>query len=178
MQRPLLILDLDETVVSATHEEPRDGYDFRVFRYFVKKRPHLDVFLRTVRQWYDLAVWSSSGEQYAAEVVRQALGGAAGMRFVWARPRCTARFDQETRELYYSKNLKKVKRRGFDLSRVVILDDSPEKVRQNYGNHLPLRPFEGQPDDRELLDVLSFLENMKDHEDFRKIEKRTWRSTS
>ena len=61
MDRALLILDLDETVVWATEEEPAHGFDFRAFRYFVTKRPHLDTFLSAVRQWYQLAVWSSSG---------------------------------------------------------------------------------------------------------------------
>ncbi len=67
--------------------------------------------------------------------------------------------------------------KGFDLRRVLIIDDSPEKLQQNFGNHLQLRPFEGQPADRELLDVLPFLKSLKECDNFRKIEKRGWRST-
>ncbi len=175
MDRPLLILDLDETVIRATEEEPPNGFDFRAFRYFVRKRPHLDTFLRTVRQWYDLAVWSASADDYAHQVVEDALGGSSGLCFVWARSRCTLRFDEETREHYFAKNLRKVKRSGFDLKRVLIIDDYSANVRQNFGNHLRLQPFEGEPTDRELLDVIPFLRWLKDQDDFRKIEKRGWR---
>lgn len=171
----LLILDLDETLIWATENEPSDGFDFRAFTYFVKKRPHLDTFLHTVRRWYELAVWSSSDDAYAHHVVENALGGSSGLRFVWGRSRCTQRLDEETRDYYFAKNLKKVKRKGFDLRRVLIIDDSPEKLQQNFGNHLQLRPFEGQPADRELLDVLPFLESLKEFDNFRKIEKRGWR---
>jgi RNA polymerase II subunit A small phosphatase-like protein len=57
-----------------------------------------------------------------------------------------------------------------------MIDDSPEKLGRHYGNHLQLRPFEGNPDDRELLDVLPFLEWIKDQPNFRVIEKRNWRN--
>lgn len=176
MERALLILDLDETLVRASQEEPRDGFDFRVSNYFVKKRPHLDAFLLAVRGWYELAVWSSSGDLYARQVVEQALGGSSGFRFVWARSRCTERFDEETHDHYFAKNLKKVKRKGFDLARVLIIDDSPEKVQRNFGNHLRVRPFEGQPGDRELLDLIPYLDWLKDRDNFRTIEKRGWKS--
>ena len=99
MNRPLLILDLDETIVWATEEEPYDGFDFRTTRYFVKKRPHLEEFLRTVRQWYDLAVWSSSGDGYASQVVHNVFGDGNTLRFAWGRSRCTEGYDEETREL-------------------------------------------------------------------------------
>ena len=171
----LLILDLDETVVWATEEEPSDGFDFRAFKYFVKKRPHLDAFLHAVRQWYELAVWSSSDDAYAHHVAEHVLG-PTGLHFVWGRSRCTQRFDAESHDHYFAKNLKKVKRKGFDLGRVLIIDDSPEKLRQNFGNHLQLKPFEGEPTDRELLDVLPFLEQLKDCENLRRVEKRGWRS--
>jgi RNA polymerase II subunit A small phosphatase-like protein len=176
VKRPLLILDLDETIVSATEEQPHDGFDFRVFRYFVPKRPYLDKFLQAVHNWYELAVWSSSGDSYANGVVQEVFGDAPTLHFVWARSCCTRRFDGETGEYYFAKNLKKVTRKGFDLARVLIIDDSREKVRRHFGNHLRLRAFEGQPGDRELIDVLPFLEWLAGRENFREIEKRGWRN--
>lgn len=176
MERPLLVLDLDETIVWAAEEQPPSGFDFKAFEYFVTKRPHLDTFLQAVRKCYDLAVWSSSGDSYANRVVKEVFGDSPELRFVWARSRCTQRLDNETREYYFAKNLQKVKRIGFDLARVLIIDDSPEKVRGHFGNHLRLRAFEGQPGDRELLDVLPFLEWLAGRENFREIEKRGWRN--
>jgi RNA polymerase II subunit A small phosphatase-like protein len=125
--RPLLILDLDETLVWAT-EDKQDGIcDFRAFRYYVTKRPHLDRFLETVSLWFKLAVWTSSGEDYAAIVVGEIFNDVT-LEFVWASSRCTQRYDGETRQYYSLKNLKKVQRKGFPLGRVLAIDDSPEKL--------------------------------------------------
>jgi len=175
MTRPLLILDLDETLVFSTEAEPARGFDFKLFVYFVTKRPHLDEFLARVPDWFDLAVWSSSDDAYAKAMAARLFPGAEALRFVWGRTRCTPRYDGESLGSHYLKDLKKVRRRGHDLRRVLILDDSPEKVSRNYGNHVRIGPFEGDPGDRELLDVLPFLEWLKDQPDFRAVEKRTWR---
>ena len=70
--RPLLILDLDETLLWATPNEP-PTHDFRAFHYYVTKRPHLDVFLASAFDWFDVAVWTSSGEHYAEAVVDRLL---------------------------------------------------------------------------------------------------------
>jgi Dullard-like phosphatase family protein len=175
VEQALLILDLDETLIWASEEEPSDGCDFRVPPYFVKKRPHLEEFLGRTRKWYQLAVWTSSTEAYARQIVEHAIGDSLGLSFIWTRSQCTAKIDEETHEPYFAKNLKKVKRKGFSLERVLIMDDSPEKVRRSFGNHLPILRYEGQPDDRELLDVLPFLDWLKDQDNFRRIEKRAWR---
>ncbi len=69
MDRPLLILDLDETLVYATKKSADVGHDFRVLDYYVRKRPHLDEFLERIFDWFEVAVWTSAGGIYAAEVV-------------------------------------------------------------------------------------------------------------
>ena len=53
--------------------------------------------------------------------------------------------------------------------------DLRENARRNYGNHLRLHRFEGDPEDRELRDVLPFLDWLREQENFRTIEKRNWR---
>ncbi len=176
MNRPLLILDLDETLVWAADDQRPAVFDFKAFRYFVTNRPHLDVFVDRVFEWFELAVWTSSDGLYASRIVSQVFASGAELQFVWSRSKCTERYDQETREPYYLKDLNKVKRKGFDLRRVLILDDSPEKVHRHYGNHIWVRPFEGQPNDQELFDILPFLDWLKDQPDFRRIEKRNWRT--
>jgi len=174
-ERPLLILDLDETLVWATREASEAPFDFRVFGYYVTKRPHLQTFLENVFLWFDVAVWTSSGEHYASAVVAELFGDPSKLLFVWSSSRCTERIDRDSGEQYNLKDLKKVKRMGFTLTRSLMIDDSPEKLRRQYGNHLRLLPFEGDPDDRELLDVLPFLDWIRTQDDFRRIEKRNWR---
>jgi len=172
----LLVLDLDETLVWATEEEPEVAHDFRAFDYFVVKRPHVDVFLKSAFQWFSVAVWTSAGEDYARAVVEEVFEHPSDLCFVWSSSRCTQRYDRRKAAYYWLKDLKKVKRLGFPLSRILMIDDSPEKLQRQYGNHLHLEPFKGDPDDRELLDVLPFLRWIRDLDDFRAIEKRNWRT--
>jgi TFIIF-interacting CTD phosphatase-like protein len=177
LPRHLLILDLDETLVYAT-EQPRDDLgpgDLRIGEYTVYRRPFLDEFLRFVEGHFDLAVWSSAGGLYVAELVAHLFPPPSPLRFVWSCERCTRRFHPETQDHYWVKDFKKVKRAGFALEHVLMIDDTPEKLERNYGNHLRVRPFEGQADDTELRDLIPFLNRMLLVEDMRSVEKRNWR---
>lgn len=176
MNRPLLILDLDETLIFATERPLAYSSDFRVGPYFVYRRPFLDQFLETVSAWYDLATWSSGSPAYVSDLVDQVFPDREALRFAWASDRCTVRFHPELRDFYWIKDLKKVKRAGYRLERVLILDDTPSKLERQYGNLLPVRPFTGDPADTELRDVLPFLERLRTEENLRRIEKRFWRA--
>jgi TFIIF-interacting CTD phosphatase-like protein len=176
VRKPLLILDVDETLVYAD-EKPVRGRepDFRVGPYLVYRRPFVAEFLAAVGQWFELAVWSSASGAYVNGVVANVFGGTP-LAFVWACDRCTRRFDSEFGEYFYAKNLSKLRRLGYALERTLIIDDSPEKLARHYGNHIRVRPFTGDPTDRELLDLLPFLEWVRTAENVRTIEKRTWRA--
>jgi TFIIF-interacting CTD phosphatase-like protein len=65
----LLILDLDETLIYSTETTLVREPDFLVKPYFVYKRPNLDNFLTTCFDWFDVAVWTSSGAEYVALIV-------------------------------------------------------------------------------------------------------------
>jgi RNA polymerase II subunit A small phosphatase-like protein len=97
------------------------------------------------------------------------------LKFVWSRDRCTQCLDSELLDYYWLKDLKKVKRLGYPLERVLMIDDSSEKLQRQYGNHLRVRPFVGGTDDTELRDVLPFLETLRASENLRAVEKRFWR---
>jgi len=73
--------------------------------------------------------------------------------------------------------LKKVRRAGFELERVLVVDDSPEKLERNYGNIVVVSEFIGDPADRELLELADYLSELADEGDFRRIEKRAWRKS-
>jgi RNA polymerase II subunit A small phosphatase-like protein len=74
----------------------------------------------------------------------------------------------------YAKLLKKVRRLGFNVNRVLIVDDTPAKVRNCYGNAIYPTPFLGNPDDNELVILAEYLEVLKAAENIRGIEKRQW----
>lgn len=172
-ERPLLILDLDETVVHASEYELRAA-DFHVAGLFVYKRPHLDEFLRELSPHFQFAVWTSSSADYASYMVGRLFENHP-LAFVWSRIRCTRRYDPELLDAHFVKDLAKVKRQGFDLKRVLMVDDSPEKLLRNYGNLVRVAPFEGNAEDDEFRHLPAYLKSLLSEQDFRRIEKRGWR---
>lgn len=182
-QRTLLVLDLDETLIHAT-EQPLDRVpDFEVYGYAVYRRPHLDSFLRACAGWYDLAVWSSASDPYVEAIAERIFPDPALLRFVWGRSRASLRrfigpneYPSDFDHRHYRKPLAKAKKRGWPLERILIVDDTPEKCAQNYGNAIYARPFEGDPADDELLLLGAYLETLRDCTNVRKVEKRRWRA--
>ncbi len=173
---PLLILDLDETLIYGADREGPRPCDFRVGPFHVHKRPYLHEFLLGAGKLFNLAVWSSASSDYVSAIAANILPPDLEWAFVWSRDRCTAKRNLETFETEYIKDFKKVKRVGYDLARVLIVDDTRHKAARNYGNAIPIVPFEGDPDDDELRLLLKYLESLVAVENFRAIEKRGWRS--
>ncbi|HEX7358046.1 MAG TPA: HAD family hydrolase [Ignavibacteriaceae bacterium] len=174
-QKILLILDLDETLVYSKKSRLSFNEDFIVGDYFVYKRPGLDEFLESIKKHFDVAIWTSSTEDYAQEVVNNIFPEKYPLKFIFGRTKCTLTFLFEENEYIYAKNLSKLKRKNYSLERILIVDDSPEKLRRNYGNHIRVEPFTGLKDDNELSILIKFLEMIKAKQNVRKIEKRAWR---
>ena len=175
MKRPLLVLDLDETLIYAS-ESPLDrSADFVVAPYHVYERPGVGDFIAHVSRHFSLGVWSSSSPAYAAAICGHLFGCGDRLEFVWASDRCTPTRDLENDSWSQSKRLAKLKRRGFRLERVLMVDDSPEKHTKNYGNLVQVRPFEGDLSDQELPLLAVYLESLAEVPNVRAVEKRRWR---
>lgn len=167
-----MILDLDETLIHSVESPFEYAPDTRVGPYHVYYRPGLHSFLERISRSYELAVWSSAGEDYVAEIAARIW--PKGFSFVWARTRCITRFNPELYEPIYLKDLRKVRRCGYHLERVLIVDDSPEKVSRHYGNSIYIKPFEGDRSDRTLEVLGNYLESIAHTSNFRTLEKRGW----
>ncbi|MBK9096566.1 MAG: HAD family hydrolase [bacterium] len=177
MKDKLLIIDLDETLIYSSLTRLSFPEDFRVGQYFVYKRPGLENFLKFINENFKLAVWTSSTSEYANDIVKQLFADQSVLKFVWARDKCVSKIDIESREQYWIKDLKKVKKLGFELEKILVIDDSPEKLQRNYGNHIPVIPFVGDLGDDELSRLVNFLESIRNLNSVRSIEKRNWRNT-
>ncbi|MHC1777596.1 MAG: NIF family HAD-type phosphatase [Lentimicrobium sp.] len=179
---PLLILDLDETLIFSTPGMDGGAFDFRIPGYHVLKRPGLDAFLQLAAKHFRLAVWSSATEDYVAEIVRALFPPEIPPAFVWGRKRTSLRniLDKETGENegfpypVFVKRLKKVKKLGYSLERTLIVDDKPAGLRENFGNIVIVHEFRGDREDRELFRLGKYLVKIKDVPNFRKLEKRNW----
>ncbi|MDF7812239.1 HAD family hydrolase [Hymenobacter sp. YC55] len=184
----LLILDLDETLIHASSKELDRPADFTLFDYHIYIRPYLAEFLVGCSQHFRLAIWSSASDDYVAEVTKRIIPASIPLDFVWGRSRCTYCFDFKNAAFedsgytgYYNhydyvKVLKKLRRRGYDLDRVLIVDDTPSKAKRNYGNAIYPREYHGQLHDNELILLLRYLAQFKDVDNVRSIEKRDWQN--
>jgi len=172
----LLILDLDETLVYATEVRLNRKEDFGCTPYFVYKRPDLDSFIENIKSHFEIAVWTASSRLYANEVVRNIFPEEYPLSFVWDRERCTKKFDELTNNYANLKDLKKVKKKGYNLEQVLVVDDTPVKLARSYGNHIRIKPFVGDPVDQELLWLKKYLMTLKSVPNVRIVEKRGWRN--
>jgi len=172
----LLVLDLDETLIFANDSRLEYSEDFKTCGYFVYKRPHLETFLSQVKEWFKIGVWTSSDKVYALQIVKNIFPKGYPLEFLLSSDNCTTKFDFELQEYYNIKKLKKLKKKGFSLKNTLIIDDTPKKAEQNYGNYIRINAFEGEKDDNELELLLKYLPRFIEEDNIRKIEKRLWRT--
>jgi len=186
LKKALLILDVDETLIYATKSKLSRDEDCKVFDYYVYERPNLATFLEHIKLDYMLAIWSSASDDYVDEVVSQTVLKTYEFEFVWGRSKATYRRNYEQDELriygsdsshyHYVKSLKKVKKLGYEIERILIVDDSPHKSKLNYGNAIYPKSYQGEIEDKELTILSKYLTSIKDCENFRQLEKRNWRT--
>jgi Dullard-like phosphatase family protein len=175
----LLVLDLDGTLVhSEFQRRTYQQHDFSLFNeeIFVYKRPYLDYFVSTILEWFDVAVWTASGCEYAAEIVRHVFPDPSKISFLFSSERCTNKYCPATGERIVIKDMKKVKRRGYDLKQVLIVDDTPSTWQRNYGNAIHIESYWGSRIDDHLLHLLTYLEYLGHQDDVRRVDKRRWRN--
>ena len=187
MRLSALILDLDETLIHASSEKLNTEPDFTCFNYFVYKRPFLKEFLNHINQYFELAVWSSADDDYVQVVVDKIFPKGIKLSFVWWRSKCTPKVNLNIDEygyydfnnlahMNYIKRLRKLKKLGFTMERMLIVDDTPHKCTENYGNAIYPEVFEGNLNDDELPLLQEYLKSLKDLNNVRYLEKRFWRN--
>lgn len=188
--RKLIILDLDETLISSHDVEEKD-YDFIVCGYIkVKKRPHVDEFLQgLVEMDYDIAVWTAAKHEYAVEVVASLFFNVTKpihLQFIFTYNKCTQVSIDPINEFEYKvvllKKLSKIWRHKLYKSKwnkytTFIIDDNEYTFRKNYGNAIPIPAWKNKEDQKEdqlLRHLLPLLKIWKYHDNVRKIDKRYW----
>jgi len=167
--KKVLVLDLDETLVHATSKPMRDiRYDVVVevvidgmrCRFYVKKRPHVDLFLKQVCQWFDVVIFTASLRQYADPVIDH---------LDPKRLLCKRLFREScvNRAGLYIKDLTHV---HPDLSKIAIIDNSPVAYSMQKENAIPITDWFGDNlQDEALLQLLPFLNALQFTTDVRSI---------
>jgi TFIIF-interacting CTD phosphatase-like protein len=174
-KKPLLVLDLDNTLIYC-HEKPYREAQLTTPHGHVSFRDGLIEFIKEVSIDYDLLVWSNSGPEYVKDM----------LSLFWPNevPLVDVFFSTDSRikasegmGFPFFKDMKAICKRHpeYNLSKIVGVDDKPETYSANYGNVIAVHPFTGEPDN-ELQQLSGFLKSLCKKENFRKIEKRYWRS--
>ena len=172
----LLILDLDETLIHAAEDPLEREADFIFEQYHVYKRPFVDEFLAFVRQYFLVGVWTTAGSDYAKAIVKATFSSNYPLQFLWSRERCTRACNPHLMEHYFIKNLAKLKRKGYQLENILMIDDTPKKLERNYGNLIQITAWVGNQDDIELLLLQKYLLELEGEPNVRSIEKRGWQN--
>jgi RNA polymerase II subunit A small phosphatase-like protein len=175
VDKPLLILDLDETLIFASEQRMEREPDFTCGPYSIYCRPHLDEFFREIVTTFRFGVWTSATEDYMECVVKNVIPKEIELAFVFGGQRCTQVLDPNTGEMKWVKDLKKIKKKGYTLDRVIMVDDTASMLERNYGNLIRVSPWRGSTEDDELFYLVKYLNKISGVSSFRNIEKRFWR---
>ncbi|RVX71416.1 hypothetical protein B0A52_04988 [Exophiala mesophila] len=186
-QQKTLILDLDETLIHSLAKGGRmsSGHMVEVklnapvaltaplpgqatpvlgahhpILYYVHKRPFCDEFLRKVSKWYKLVVFTASVQEYADPVVDWLEVERKYFAARYYRQHCTFRNGA------YIKDLSSIEP---DLSKVIILDNSPVSYIFHEDNAIPIEGWINDPTDNDLLHLIPMLEALQYTTDVRAL---------
>jgi len=167
LKRKTLILDLDETLVHSTiktvvhhHITVDVMIDGLTCTFYVIKRPHVDLFLKKVAEWFDIIIFTASMQQYADPLIDQ-LDNNKLVKGRLFRESCLPK------EGNFVKDLSLI---GQDLTSTIIVDNSPIAYSHNKENALPIENWMGDnPQDDALLNLLPFLNALRFTSDVRSI---------
>ncbi|KAJ5086317.1 hypothetical protein NUU61_007624 [Penicillium alfredii] len=120
--------------------------------YYVHKRPHCDDFLRKICKWYKLVVFTASVQEYADPVIDWLEQERKYFQARYYRQHCTLRNGA------YIKDLSAVEP---DLSKVMILDNSPMSYIFHEDNAIPIEGWINDPTDNGLLHLVPMLEALQ-----------------
>mmetsp|Transcript_26613 Transcript_26613/g.32655 ORF Transcript_26613/g.32655 Transcript_26613/m.32655 type:complete len:208 (-) Transcript_26613:316-939(-) len=166
-----LVLDLDETLVHSSFRAV-PGADFVipvqiedvVHFVYVAKRPGVDEFLIEMAKHYEIVIYTASLNKYADPLL-DLLDPHKTIRYRLFRESC----------VYYEGNyVKDLSLINRDLSQSIIIDNSPSSYIFHPENAIDCSSFIEDPADRELDQIGSFLEGIKNVGDVRHLS-NLWR---
>ncbi|ORX92683.1 NIF-domain-containing protein [Basidiobolus meristosporus CBS 931.73] len=154
-----LVLDLDETLVHSSFKPVAEA-DFiipveiegQTHSVYVVKRPGVDEFMKRVGECYEVVVFTASLAKYADPVLDK----------LDIHEVVTHRLFREACYNHRGNYVKNLSQLGRDLRQVVIIDNSPASYIFHPTNAVPITSWFDDPHDTELIDLVPFLEDLKD----------------
>jgi len=157
-----LVLDLDETLVHSSFKPIPDPdfvisieLDGVIHRVYVRKRPGVDNFLRAVGEKYEVVVFTASLAKYADPLLD-----------ILDRSKCVkVRLFREACVQHYGNYVKDLTHLGRQLEQTIIIDNSPFSYMFQPDNAIPISSWFSDKNDRQLYDLLPFLDSLLPVED-------------
>lgn len=152
--RPVLVLDLDETIIYCTQIKPKaESFAIRIGRrrFFIQVRPGFNEFFQRVSAKYEIFFFTASKPQYADAIIENIAPSVdANHRFF--NDSCTPL------QGVVGKDLSLINR---PLNRVLLIDDICCSGCINPKNFIKIKPWMGEENDNCLCEeLLPLLESI------------------
>ena len=190
MNKILLLLDLDGTLIHSIDIERKDGdddikdvnmeenelYHGEFLTWF---RPVAKQFVEEMQKIFLVGVWTAASADYAIPIVKELFEKKKPYVF-FTYENCVTKsvpggglFPQRC----ITKPLSKIK---YEKDLMLIVDDTPSTYMDNYGNSVPIKTWNGSDDDITLYLLSKYLVNTfgpsTNLKTIRHTEKRFWNS--
>lgn len=191
LKQKLLILDMDETMLHTNFFTNKPGeqetpaglqvvngvLEFTAFLYSdedpdrslrlnVKIRQHLEDVMTYLSNMYEICVFTAGEQAYADTILDFIDADYSIIKHRLYRQHCT-----QPAPGVYVKDLRVITDR--EMKDMVIVDNSIVSFAFQMQNGVPIQSFTGQPDDEELLFMVTLLEEIYSYDDIRtQLEQR------